>query len=164
MNNKVVDWEKPIEAYHEDGRVCPARVTGGDNISCWGHSDARPGDGEWMFSCVDADSKFQGWRIRNVEPQEPPLCEHTLRRVLSIVRRHTESGVPPPDRYAELFDDCAKFICGDIETEIKALMPKDRATALVEEWAEAGIDDSLYVTVVFARWLHDKGLLREVGE
>ncbi len=155
MSDKVVDWNRPIEAYHEDGRVCPAEVShAGIGDARWVHADEMPHDGTWYFE--KTGNSFQGWRIRNVEPQEPPLCEHTLRRVLEVL----------PDPYT-LNPHSVVAAIGECRKAIEQLMPKSPLTAILsaitseDEAMDHNYAEGFHEAL---RRLHDKGLLREVGE
>lgn len=60
-----INWREPIEAFHEDGRVVPARY------HCWGNGDVahvsfdrfEPNE---MVSALPNGYVGHGWKIRNV--------------------------------------------------------------------------------------------------
>lgn len=78
-----VDWGKPIEAYHEDGRVVPVMVDGkpdtnGDQYTCSDHTDVpsvwRASGEPW----VGHNGRLRGWRIRNVAEPKGLTTNETL--------------------------------------------------------------------------------------
>lgn len=89
-----VDWSKPIEAYHTDGRICPAtKVYGETSWRCDGHW--------WHSNRIDGSTGFDGWRIRNVaqptliHPTAPIPSEvgpEVVERMIALVRAVSEHG------------------------------------------------------------------------
>ncbi len=179
MSNKVVDWSKPIEAYHEDGRSFRAEI---ETVMEDGHalikdakfSDCPHGfrpDGAYSFFNADARHGSSLWRIRNVEPQEPPLPpEWAIEEVRKKCSLDTIGGSGAAPLARRIIHTFARYIAEHEEA------PVDRANQIVEEWRASDAfenwkgkqifpgDDTAYMDAAFARWLHDKGLLREVGE
>lgn len=142
-----IDWTKPIEAYHPDGRVVPQEVehmgeepwTVGSIAGGVWNKDGTP----W-----EAPEGEEDWRIRN-RKSDNPLCVDTLRKVLEVL---PEPDHRTSDRWRiEAIEDC--------RAAIQALLPKDRAGTLVEEWGADPL--SAAVARDFARWLEDNGHLKD---
>lgn len=71
----VVDWSKPIEAVHEDGRVVAANLSATKNVrpDAGGQYHVESQDG-FALSFFNADGTAwsnHGWRIRNTTPATP---------------------------------------------------------------------------------------------
>ncbi len=155
MSNKVVDWKdviNPLGCYRHDlDRNAVYELRYGPDSDVW---RGRLCD----FSPAQNISNLQ-YRPVNVEPQEPPLCEHTLRRVLQALPGNKEEHELGWGSYNDALNDTRRCI--------RSLMPKSPLTAILsaitsEDEAmdreyRKGFHEAL-------RRLHDKGLLREVGE
>lgn len=144
-----IDWTKPIEAYHEDGRVVKVDYSGRSGSGAYNISPELPG---YVFSFKsDGTHLCSGWRIRN-RKSDKPICVDTLRKVLEVL---PEPDHRTSDRWRiEAVEDC--------RAAIQALLPKDRAETLVEEWSGVRLIGWLsYCVVDFARWLEANGHLKD---
>lgn len=94
----AIDWTKPIEAIHTDGRVVPVSVKGGGRLVF------RSMDTHW--TCY-RDNPPEGWTIRNVAPTGPNgmdlrdwFAGQALAGMLSdnaTVERHSQLTKQNPD-------------------------------------------------------------------
>lgn len=88
----TVDFDKPLEAVHADGRVVPAKYD--SVLDCRGHNISfDTGSGEWSW-CVDhegAAMALNDWSIRNVEPTLR-TSDEALRRMEALVERMDVDG------------------------------------------------------------------------
>ena len=169
MEDRVsIDWSKPIEAYHEDGRVAEARPEtiytpfnfksawsgkcGGRNVDAWtGHWD----------DAGNPETPNCKWRIRNVSAKPSRTYEDGIRDALA--------ALPPVEWPAPNVEASARYHgIEDARRAITALMAKDEAKALVDEWIAAPEEDCdpnenvPSDTVRFARWLLDTGKIKGV--
>jgi len=84
----AVDWSRPIEAVHEDGRVVPTQVTEGPDRDgdFWVKDPTGKYPKSGVLCCRPDGGDADGWRIRNVQPTTPerdPLRD----RMEALVRR-----------------------------------------------------------------------------
>lgn len=127
----TVDWSRPIEAVHEDGRVVPVDLGGernnpdsqGDYYTIPSLRDGGPGI--WRPDGTTWCGADRGWRIRNVQPTTPERDPALWDRMVALVRRMCHVYVQTdraeyPD-YAE-----ARAIVAD-------LAPPDPVEAIVDE-------------------------------
>jgi hypothetical protein len=100
-----IDWDRPLEAYHEDGRCAPAsivRYCDGDYLV---HSDAMPEDGDWYFD-KEGMFDFDGWRVRNVTEPKADIEAWAY----SIVSDLEDAEVHETYGYTRLRDAFARYV------------------------------------------------------
>lgn len=90
-NGMSVDWSRPIEAVHDDGRVVPVIIMSGpDSDGDYGvtpapdgtHNCFRADGSKWVGGYIHGDT---GWRIRNVT-QPAPTPDELTKRMEALVR------------------------------------------------------------------------------
>lgn len=89
-----VDWSRPIEAVHEDGRVVPVTFFGGPDHQ--GHyqtnecPDPQNANTWWMGSGASC-CRGTSWRIHNVQPSTPERDPALWDRMEALVRSLSEA-------------------------------------------------------------------------
>jgi hypothetical protein len=126
-----VDWTKPIEAVHEDGRTEAMEFDGFGNDG-QPETNGSPSDGKsnryWWTN--GRDRCTSGWRIRNVAKSVRTAAD-MLERMEALVRRATNS----PDR-----------IIGEEARAIVAEMtpPVDKLEYVIQQALDNGNDITAY--------------------
>jgi len=117
----AVDWSRPIEAVHEDGRVVAVHLGGEDeNPDKQGDHYTLPslnGDapGIWQrdgTSWMNADA---GWRVRNV-PEHPTPTQYApelVERMVALMKAMTGKTYMQPEHYEE-----ARSIVSDLPQKV----------------------------------------------
>lgn len=89
----AVDWSKPIEAAHEDGRVVPVTFAGDDKadrlpISIRPPVPSREGGVAQYFNRDGSRTGNCGWRIRNVQPAatKPAISDELVERAFTLIK------------------------------------------------------------------------------
>lgn len=121
----AVDWSRPIEAVHEDGRVMPVTVSGPDD-RLW-RTNESPVDGSsnvyWNEDGSDVCLRSR-WRIRNI-PEHPTPTQYApelVERMVAFVRQCARgfyyAGVNEDAASAYEIVRGAKSIVSDLPQEI----------------------------------------------
>jgi hypothetical protein len=104
----MVDWTKPIEAVHEDGRVVSASFQGGvaSDGYLWVYGDFHDGLGHWFSQ--KGRASHTPYHIRNVETAKPAISDDLVERMVALVRQLQSNycmSVPP-----EVFSEAAAIV------------------------------------------------------
>lgn len=145
--NGTIDWSKPIEAYHEDGRVVAVTLAMSDGIVARTKEcpDEKETNRAWNIDGTDCCHK-KLWRIRNVATQDIP--EWAVDRACDLL---LAEGIGA--RSNEIVNAFARYIAYHEEA------PKDPAEELVERWIDdTGVIDKS--NFGFARWLINQGIVK----
>jgi len=157
----AVDWSRPIEAVHEDGRVVPAsamrRAECGAMWAEWFPPKSVPHSG--TFDAAGKPTADWRWRIRNVQPTIPERDPALWDRMEALVRRVAEGDWQPG--YAFVTEVEARAIVADLPKtvdpdliEARELCAKDAEEAqfigLPEKYRAGEKDGSPAMQVVLA--------------
>lgn len=101
----VVDWTKPIEAVHEDGRVASVVFDNGpnENGNYWIKDGDEPEDCALYFKKDGnpASEHYTTWRIRNVQPAaaKPAISDELVERAFELIRTMASAASAVEDEY-----------------------------------------------------------------
>ena len=155
-----IDWSKPIEAVHEDGRVVAVTFVDRGGSGTFNVSPSLDG---YIYSfCRDGShiSASTGWRIRNVAQ---PSDDYTRGRTDGI----RDALAALPASYAmETNSSLTGYnnALSDTRTAITALLPRDEAAELVKAFEnDPSYAQDFHASLPdFARWLIDTGKIKGV--
>lgn len=129
----MIDWTKPIEAVHEDGRVVSASFTGGvaSDGSVWVYGDFHDGSGHWFSQ--KGWAKHTPYRIRNVQQPETAYQHELVERMVAFIREMSVKGSgfsPETNIYmvASQFDE-ARAIVAELPKPIDPALTEARKLA-----------------------------------
>jgi len=124
-----IDWSKPLEAVHEDGRVVAVEhLEPGSVRTEW---SIRPKLDTWYHVFMPdgrSVSPVSGWRIRNVQPSTPSPDPQLYQEMVELIER-----VARADNGGFAMSGCI----GDARSLAKRLKPEDPVTSLVHRLEEA---------------------------
>jgi hypothetical protein len=127
-----INWDLPIEAVHEDGRVMGVTFEG---LSAAGNQLISPPlDGvRNVFDEDGAQTYGTGWRIRNVQPATPPSerpSDEVVERMVAVIKLMAITSDGRGSEYAEA-------------RHIAALLPQpvDQDLIAAREYHEAWLDE-----------------------
>jgi len=159
-----VDWSRPIEAVHEDGRVVPAQRLRHDADNTW------PDENGQFHVCSNAGMFWEsngkpwradrGYRIRNVQPTTPELDPALWDRMVALVRwmadrydngRSDDESVAR-DAYPWMRD--ARAIVGDLPKPVDPdLIEARKLAAEVEDFPHGSLEDLALAAIKRGRQL-----------
>lgn len=169
-----VDWTKPIEAVHEDGRTFAAVFDYGQNGDhYWIESGKEPEDCALFYyeSGEPASPTYKNWRIRNVQPAatKPAISDELVERMVAAVRQHASGSAEVLQRsdgeYRSLYAECMAIaaelpqsVDPDLLEARKCAVPY--VDALTSDILEGGYDSSSQVSAALAAIKRGRALER----
>lgn len=158
----AVDWSKPIEAVHVDGRVAPATLSPLDGIK-WVHCGETSDDGVWFYG-ENGDVEWRGWTIRNVQTPEaatPAIDPALVERMVGLVRT---AAAWKNSVVSEGYDNRLAETANEARDILKALEPVDPEEAAVAEVLEEWTNDYNGTSKTLALAAIRRGRALERGE
>jgi hypothetical protein len=136
MDSIKIDWSKPIEAVHADGRIVSVETWGGVDYS--GDCVTKPKidgvEGIWRSDGTPWGADYSGretikhWRLRNT-PSATPTRTALEQRMEDLVRRMDGIVVPANTSVSECFAE-ARAILAELEpVDVDLLIAREMALA-----------------------------------